>query len=47
LPKRQCEVPEASVVPISARWIDADATAGAVPTESSSEVEVTPLSGFR
>ena len=29
LPKRQCEAPEASVVPISARWTAAEAAAGA------------------
>jgi hypothetical protein len=29
LPKRQCDAPEASVVPISARCTEADAAAGA------------------
>jgi hypothetical protein len=29
LPNRQCDAPEASVVPISARWTAADAAAGA------------------
>ncbi len=42
LPKRQCEAPETSVVPISARCTVADAAAGLVPTASSSVVVVTP-----
>lgn len=42
LPKRQCENPDASVVPISARCTVADAAAGFVPIASSSVVEVTP-----
>ncbi|GAA4776412.1 hypothetical protein GCM10023351_21320 [Microbacterium gilvum] len=42
LPKRQCEMPEASVVPISARCTDALAAAGAAPIVSSSVVDVTP-----
>ena len=42
LPKRQCEAPETSVVPISARWTVAEAAAGLVPMASSSVVEVTP-----
>ncbi|GAA3150781.1 hypothetical protein GCM10020001_088010 [Nonomuraea salmonea] len=41
-PKRQWEMPEASVVPISARWTVADAAAALVPTASSSVVDVTP-----
>ena len=30
------------MVPTSARWTDADATAGAVPTASRTDVDVTP-----
>lgn len=42
LPIRQCEAPEASVVPISARCTEADATAGATPVATSSVLAVTP-----
>jgi hypothetical protein len=42
LPNRQCARPEASVVPISARWMVADAAAGLVPRASSRVVDVTP-----
>ena len=42
LPKRQCEAPEASVVPISARWTVADAAAGFVPIARRRVVVVTP-----
>ena len=42
LPKRQCEAPETSVVPISARWTVAEAATGLVPIASSSVVVVTP-----
>ncbi len=42
LPNRQCAAPEASVVPISARCTEAEATAGAYPAVSSRVVEVTP-----
>ena len=42
LPNRQCAIPEATVVPISARCTDAEAAAGATPASSSSVVEVTP-----
>jgi hypothetical protein len=35
LPKRQCAVPDASVVPISARWTVAEAIAGAAPAARS------------
>ena len=42
LPNRQWATPAASVVPISARWTDAEAAAGATPANSSSVDEVTP-----
>ncbi len=42
LRNRQCAAPEASDVPTSARWIAAEATAGAVPTTSRVVVAVTP-----
>ena len=42
LPKRQWDRPDASVVPISARWTVAEAAAGLVPMASSSVVDVTP-----
>ena len=42
LPKRQCETPAASVVPISARCTEADAAAGATPANRSSVEEVSP-----
>ena len=42
LPKRQCETPDTAVVPSSARCTVAEATAGAVPTATSSVVEVRP-----
>ncbi len=42
LPKRQCEAPEASVVPTSARCTEALAVAGLIPAKTSSEVEVMP-----
>jgi hypothetical protein len=42
LPNFQCERPDASVVPISARCTVAEAAAGLVPMASSSVVEVTP-----
>jgi hypothetical protein len=42
LPNRQCETPDASVVPISARCTVAEAAAGATPVTSSNVVEVTP-----
>ena len=42
LPNRQWAVPLASVVPSSAMWTEAEATAGVSPTLSSSVVEVTP-----
>ncbi len=42
LDNRQCAAPEASAVPTSARWIAAEATAGAVPTASRVVVAVTP-----
>ena len=39
LPNFQCERPDASVVPISARWTVADAAAGLVPMASSRVVD--------
>jgi hypothetical protein len=42
LPNRQWETPDTAVVPSSARCTVADATAGAVPTATSSVVEVRP-----
>ena len=42
LPNRQCASPDASVVPISAKWTVAEAAAGLVPMASSRVVEVTP-----
>ena len=42
LPNRQCETPDASVVPISARWTVAEAAAGFAPMASSRVVDVTP-----
>ena len=42
LPNFQCEAPEASVVPISARCTVAEAAAGLVPMASSRVVDVTP-----
>lgn len=42
LPKRQCEAPETSVVPISARWTVAEAATGLVPMARSRVVVVTP-----
>jgi len=42
LPKRECDAPEARVVPISARWTEADAAAGARPAASIIDDEVTP-----
>ena len=42
LPNLQCEAPDARVVPISARWTDAEASAGYVPVAMSSVVDVTP-----
>ena len=42
LRKRQCAVPEARVVPISARCTEADAEAGESPATRSREVDVTP-----
>ena len=42
LPKRQCAVPDANVVAISARWTVADAPAALIPRVSSSVVELTP-----
>ena len=42
LPKRQWEAPETRVVPISERCTDAEAAAGASPTASISDEEVTP-----
>ena len=41
-PNRQCERPDTSVVPISLRWMVADAAAGLVPMASSRVVDVTP-----
>ncbi|GAB3595522.1 hypothetical protein GCM10027446_20920 [Angustibacter peucedani] len=41
-PKRQCEAPEAKVVPISARCTVAEAAAGLAPMASSRVVDVTP-----
>ena len=42
LPKRAWAVPEAKVVPISARCTDADAAAGDRPAANISDEEVTP-----
>ena len=42
LPNRQCDTPDARVVPTSARCTDADAVAGASPTNSRRLVEVAP-----
>jgi hypothetical protein len=42
LPSFQCAAPEARVVPTSARWTLAEATAGANPAASRSVVEVSP-----
>src|SRR5215212_5704661 len=42
LPKRQCEIPDAAQVPISAMCTLAEASAGEIPTARSSVVEVTP-----
>jgi hypothetical protein len=42
LPKRQWETPDTAVVPSSARCTVAEAAAGAVPTATSSVVEVRP-----
>ena len=42
LPRRQCEKPDAAVVPSSDRCTLADATAGAMPAPRRSEVVVTP-----
>ena len=42
LPNRQCERPDTSVVPISLRWMVAEAAAGLVPMASSRVVDVTP-----
>ncbi|PSK62419.1 hypothetical protein B0E53_05666 [Micromonospora sp. MH33] len=42
LPNRQCEIPAARVVPISARCTEAEAAAGATPAKSSRVEEVSP-----
>ena len=42
LPNFQCDRPDTSVVPISARWTVADAAAGFVPMTSRRVVVVTP-----
>ena len=42
LPNPQCEIPGMSVVPVSAMWTLAEATAGAMPTVNNNVVEVTP-----
>src|SRR5918998_3604505 len=42
LPNLQCETPDDSVVPTSAMWTLAEASAGEIPTASKSVVEVTP-----
>ena len=41
-PNRQCDTPDASVVPISPRWTVAEAAAGFAPIASSRVVDVTP-----
>jgi hypothetical protein len=42
LPSFQCEAPDTADVPISARWTDAEARAGARPSVRRRLVEVTP-----
>jgi hypothetical protein len=42
LPNRQCDRPDAAVVPISARWTLAEDTAGENPLDSSTVLVVTP-----
>ena len=42
LPNRQCESPDASVVPTSAKCTLVEASAGATPTISNKVVDVTP-----
>ena len=42
LPSFQCDTPDATLVPSSARCTDADAIAGLRPAMSSSDVDVTP-----
>jgi len=42
LPNRQCEVPDAAVVPTSAMCTLADANAGVMPTANNRLWEVTP-----
>jgi hypothetical protein len=41
-PRRQWDTPETAEVPISARWTDAEARAGARPSVRRNVVEVTP-----
>jgi hypothetical protein len=42
LPSRQCESPDANVVPISAKWTAALADTGVAPNKTNSVVEVMP-----
>jgi hypothetical protein len=42
LPSRQCDSPDAKVVPISAKWTAALADTGVAPNKTNSVVEVTP-----